>query len=54
MKGRFGLATEEAVETHSTHLSPATMKSEEDIKAWMDEIREKLVVALQNGPVMIK
>ncbi len=59
MKGRFDLVLEEAAElmepeAQFIYLPRTTMKTEEKIDQWLIEVREKLVTALDEGPVMIK
>jgi len=59
LPGRFARAREMAAkamepEIQTVNITRPILKSEDDIEKWVNEIKEKLIVALSKGPVVIK
>jgi len=59
LAGRFARAGELAAkalepETQTVDIPRRTLKSEEDIEVWVEEVQDKLKAALIKGPVMIR
>ena len=59
LAGRFERARELAAKelepkTQMVKIPRRTLKTEEDIESWLEEVREKLKAALNKGPVVIQ
>lgn len=59
MPGRFGQVVINAAEllepeTQVVHVPQRMLKTEEDIDAWVEEVKEKLKDALNKGPIVIQ
>lgn len=59
LSSRFARAREMAAkalepETQTVHIPRRTLKTEQDINAWVQEVKDKLNAALSKGPVVIR
>jgi hypothetical protein len=58
LEGRFANAATKAArllepKVQRVHLSSGTLKTEADVRAWLDEQEESLLNQLKNGPIVI-